>query len=203
MIALQPKQRQILAVLLLVALLLLVFGLVVQPLLGYYIDKGDTLDSLEQRREIYQRLVDELPRQLARLEELRQQDPSGQLAFQEPRPALAAANLQQLVGQAISSAGGEVVSTQILTREKSGAPIPEIGLRVRMRSDTGALVRVLHTLAYHQPLLLVDELEVNSNSRLRAIRPGAGPAATTPVALGISFTVTSLTAPQSPEVANE
>jgi len=204
MITLNRGHRQLLAVLLLLTVVGLILGLIVRPLLLRYWTTGETIESLQSQLEIYRRLDAERPEQQARLEQLRQHDPAAQLFFQESRPALAAASLQQLVGQLIAQAGGQVSSTQILTRENSAAPIPEIGLQVHMRGDTDHLVRTLHSFAYNQPLLLVNNLVVLSNPRARSQRitrrsdqPEAAPT------LDITFTVTGYTSQARAEVADE
>ncbi|WP_372874324.1 type II secretion system protein GspM [Pseudomonas sp.] len=204
MIALNRGQRQLLAVLLLLVLVGLTLGLIVRPLLTSYWTAGETIESFEQQLEIYRRLEAELPEQQARLRRLRQQDPGAQLLFQETRPALAAASLQQLVGQLIAQAGGQVSSTQILTRESSPAPIPEVGLRVHMRGDTDHLVRTLHSFAYNQPLLVVNNLVVLSNPRTRTPRLTRRNQRVTAVpTLDITFTVTGYISQAGAEVSDE
>lgn len=204
MIALSRGHRQLLAVLLLLTVVGVLLGVIVRPLLLRYWASGEMIDSLQRQLEIYRRLDAELPEQRLRLEQLRQEDPAAQLLFQESRPALAAASLQQLVGQLIDQAGGQVSSTQILARETSSAPIPEIGLRVHMRGDTDHLVRTLHSFAYNQPLLLVNNLVVLSNPRARSQRLTRrnNQVAAAPT-LDITFTVTGYTSQAKAEVADE
>jgi general secretion pathway protein M len=204
MIALNRGQRQLLAVLLLLALVGLTLGLIVRPLVASYWTAGETIESFEKQLEVYRRLDAELPEQQARLQRLRQQGTGGQLLFQETRPALAAASLQQLVGQLIAQAGGQVSSTQILTREGSPAPIPEVGLRVHMRGDTEHLVRALHSFAYNQPLLVVNNLVVLSNPRTRTPRLTRRNQQVTAVpTLDITFTVTGYISRTGAEVSDE
>lgn len=161
-----PRLRQALALLILLALLGLVLGLILLPLAQRWRSDEDGIAALRQRLETYQRVAASLPQQQARLAELRQQDPLLGLALPQERPALAAAELQQRVGQLIGQSGAQVISTQILSREKAEAALPSVALKVHMRGETEQLVRVLHGLAYHRPLLLVENLLVLSNPRL-------------------------------------
>lgn len=204
MIALSRVHRQLLAVLLLLTAVGLILGVIVRPLLVSYWTAGETIASLQHQLEIYQRLDAKLPEQRVRLEALRQHDPVAPLLFQESRPALAAASLQQLVGQLIDQAGGQVSSTQIMARETSSAPLPEIGLRVHMRGDTDNLVRTLHSFAYNQPLLLVNNLVVLSNPRARSQRlTRQNSRVVAAPTLDITFTVTAYTRQAGAEVADE
>lgn len=202
MMVLSRVHRQILAVLVLLTVLGLILGVIVRPLLVSYWTAGESIASLQHQLEIYQRLDADLPGQRERLEALRQHDPAAPLLFQESRPALAAASLQQLVGQLIDQAGGLVSSTQIMARETSNAPVPEIGLRVHMRGDTDNLVRTLHSFAYNQPLLLVSNLVVLSNPRARSQRVTRRNDQAAPT-LDITFTVTAYTRQAKTEVADE
>lgn len=203
--SLTRQQRQILALALLLALLVLLLGGAVLPLGRHYLETADSLDSLEQQLEVYQRLAGQLPGQEQHLSELEQLDPVSQLLFQESRPALASASLQQLFGQLVAQSGGQVVSTQIMSRERSAAPLPEIALRVQIRGDSQTLVGVLHGLAYHQPLLLTQDLTIVANPRMlrttqRLLR---GNQAAQVQPLELSFTVVGYTRQLIGEVTDE
>lgn len=205
--SLTRQQRQILAVALLLALLVLLLGGAVLPLGRHYLATAASLDSLEQQLEVYQRLAGQLPEQEQHLAELEQLDSVSQLLFQESRPALASASLQQLVGQLVAQSGGQVVSTQIMPRERSAAPLPEIALRVQIRGDSQTLVGVLHGLAYHQPLLLTQDLTIVANPRLlrtaqRLLRGNQAQAAQIQP-LELSFTVVGYTRQLTGEVTDE
>jgi general secretion pathway protein M len=160
------RLRQLLAVLILLVLVSLLLWLVLGPLLSRFQSDEEAIASLQQRLAVYQRLVDELPEQEARLTELRRNDPMPRLVFAETRPALASAALQQLIGQLIGQIGGQVVSTQILNSPDAETVLPTVGIKVHMRGETGHLVRLLYELAYHEPLLLVENLVVLSNPRV-------------------------------------
>ncbi|MDO8698142.1 MAG: type II secretion system protein GspM, partial [Pseudomonas sp.] len=144
----------------------LLLWLVVGPLYGRFQADTENIAGLEQKLAVYQRLVDELPKQEARLAELKQDDPLPRLVFAESRPALAGAELQQLIGKLIDQLGGQVVSTQILNQTDDGAVLPNVAIKVHLRCETEQLVHLLYALAYHEPLLLVENLVVLSNPRV-------------------------------------
>jgi general secretion pathway protein M len=160
------RVRQLLAVLILIALIGLLLWLVVAPLLSRFQSDEEVISSLQQRLSVYQRMVAELPAQEARLNELKRENPFGRLVFAESRPALASAELQQQIGQLIGEIGAQVISTQILSREEAGAALPAVGLKVHMRGENEQLVRLLYELANHEPLLLVENIVVLSNPRV-------------------------------------
>ena len=160
------RLRQLLAVLILLVLVSLLLWLVVGPLFSRYQGGEEAIAGLQQKLAVYQRLVDELPKQEVRLAELKQDDPLPRMVFVESRPALAGAELQQLIGKLIDQLGGQVVSTQILNQTDDGAVLPSVAIKVHLRCETEQLVRLLYALAYHEPLLLVKNLVVLSNPRV-------------------------------------
>lgn len=160
------RLRQLLAVLILLSAVSLLLWLVIGPLLSRFQTDEEIIADLQQRLEVYQRLVAELPAQEARLAELKSSDPVARLVIAETRPALASAELQQQIGQLIEQIGAQVISTQILSLEDSGSPLPAVGIKVHLRGETEQLVRLLHELAHHEPLLLVENIVVLSNPRV-------------------------------------
>jgi len=164
------RLRQLLAVLILLILVSLLLWLVIGPLLSRFQSDEEIIAGLQQRLEVYQRLVAELPAQEARLAELKRSDPMTRLVIAETRPALASAELQQQIGQLIGTIGAQVISTQILSLEDAESPLPPVGIKVHLRGETEQLVRLLYELANHEPLLLVENIVVLSNPRVNMRR---------------------------------
>ena len=164
------RLRQLLAVLILLILVSLLLWLVIGPLLSRFQSDEEIIAGLQQRLEVYQRLVAELPAQEARLAELKRSDPMTRLVIAETRPALASAELQQQIGQLIGTTGAQVISTQILSLEDAESPLPPVGIKVHLRGETEQLVRLLYELANHEPLLLVENIVVLSNPRVNMRR---------------------------------
>ncbi|MDP3979064.1 MAG: type II secretion system protein GspM [Pseudomonas sp.] len=160
------RLRQLLAVLILLAVVSLLLWLVIGPLLSRFQSDEEVIAGLQQRLQVYQRLVAELPAQEARLAELKRSDPVTRLVIAETRPALASAELQQQIGQLIGTVGAQVISTQILSLEDTESPLPAVGIKVHLRGETEQLVRLLYELANYEPLLLVENIVVLSNPRV-------------------------------------
>ena len=194
-----PRLRRLLAVVLLLALLaILLWGLLL-PLLARWNEAGERREQLQGQLEVYRRMAASLAEQQAGLERLRREAPSEALYLSEVRPALAAADLQQRVGQLVAQSGGELVSTQILSRDDAAAALPAVALRVQMRGETEQLVRLLHGLAYSRPLLVVDNLLVLANPRLDMQRIYRGAERQVLPALEVTFEVTAFMAARGGE----
>jgi general secretion pathway protein M len=160
------RLRQLLALLILLVLVSLLLWLVVGPVFSRFQSTQENIAGLQQKLQVYQRLVDELPKQEARLAELQGDDQLSRQVFAESRPALASAELQQRIGQLIGQLGAQVVSTQILSQSDDQSPLPSVAIKVHLRGETEPLVRLLYALANHEPLLLVENLVVLSNPRV-------------------------------------
>lgn len=133
-----------------------------------------------QKLDEYHRKIEQHTAQISRFQQMQARRPALERELQQLRgqidrnnlfisaetAALAAADLQQRVKQAVASAGGQLVSTQNLT-EPAGDRLTEIVIRVRMNGDGDVLLKVLHGLESNRPLLLVDNLTVRSNKRFK------------------------------------
>ncbi|MBM3489333.1 MAG: hypothetical protein FJX68_02615 [Alphaproteobacteria bacterium] len=83
--------------------------------------------------------------------------------------AQATAALQERVKRAVASGGARLVSLEALpVRSQDGGP--QLGLRVRLVADTGALQRLVCALEVGRPFVFLDALYVRS--RTAAAAPG-------------------------------
>lgn len=113
--------------------------------------------SLEQERAVAQ---GELRiRQV--LEERKRLDVAQRHYLAERSVALASAELQGLVKNAVAQGRGELISMQVVSAPKQDA-LREVTLRVRMRGDAGALQRMLHALEGGLPILFVNQLSIDA-----------------------------------------
>lgn len=158
------KQRQTLAVSLLVILLLLIIIFLAKPFISSYMNYGETIDSLEQQQQTYQRLAQGMEQTQAELEQLKKNDPSADLYLPESKPALAAASLQQYLNRSIRRNGGQVVSTKILNQDEE-SPLLGVAIQVHLRLEIDELVPLLHSLESGKPVLLIENLSVTANVR--------------------------------------
>ena len=126
------------------------------------------LDTAE-RMGRYQNLIaskQDLVKELKRLQA--SQNEQG-LFVTAPSTELAAAQLQKRAKDAVSKAGGTLVSTQNLQPDPDDMP-EIIRVRVRMKGDAGALAEVLHGIESAHPLMFVENLTVKSRRKVRGRR---------------------------------
>jgi len=151
--------QRTLAVGLLLLPLALAYLAVVAPYLDHLEENRERIEDLKFQLQRLQRAAAKAPlrrRQLKTLESGR----SGEQHFLKgTTPTLAAAELQNRLGEIIRSAGGETTSTQTLAGKAEGA-FTRVAVRVRFTASTPALRRILHTVEAEKPLLIVENLRI-------------------------------------------
>ncbi|MCY4154716.1 MAG: type II secretion system protein GspM [Gammaproteobacteria bacterium] len=189
---LTPRQQAALSVLLAVSTVALFCLSVVRPALSARASFSDRLEALQLQ---YQRFVtaasraSELELAMSKLDGL----DVDQAGFLVDRPhALAAAELQAMLGSMIGKAGGNLLSTQVLESDAEQGIFPEITVRVRLYGNTGVLQRLLYEFTSYQPLLVMDNLLVQQRQRKQA---RAGPE---PMHLEIGFDASAFVYRQDP-----
>src|SRR5690606_34566513 len=112
---LNARQQQLAALGILVLVLVLAFGLVINPLLRLFWQQGTTLTQLEDQLGRYQRLSAELEQTEQALQQLRAETPDTGLYLPERRPALASAWLQQHLNRLAGRGGCQMTRSQYAT----------------------------------------------------------------------------------------
>ncbi len=118
--------------------------------------------ALQKDKAQVARTAQEVKRALAQAE--------GQL-LSGGNPAVASADLQEILKNLTKTLGVQVTSTKVLPPQESGSYL-EIPVEVQMACSIDQLVGMLYRLENHQKLLLVTQLEVNAPRRRRAL-PGS------------------------------
>ena len=80
--------------------------------------------------------------------------------LKEKPPALAAADLQQLLSSIVDEAGGILISTQILQEVDGNNLFPAITVKVNLRGATESLQQILYRIDTSRPQLILDNLRV-------------------------------------------
>ncbi len=178
MTTLSSRRSRWLALGLLLLVILLLLRLLLVPLWQRWFSTAETIDALETRIEVYERLIEALPQEHEHLRLLKANTPVADWLLDETTPALAAARLQQLLHSQASQNGVQVISTQIINTEESGVLQP-VAIQAHLRADLGELVSLLYQLESGQPLLFFDSLALLSNpraqNRTRTARNGTRP----------------------------
>lgn len=154
-------------------LLALLFSMVGFVLIPWWKQMADYEQTLSQNRALLQKYKSVLISRPAL--EARLKDPQNEVRMlndylKGKTAALAAAELQQKIKAIIGTVNGKLVSTQTLPVQDM-APASKVLVRVRMRSNTEALLNVLHGLESERPLLFVEKFTIRRYQRRRNRNP--------------------------------
>jgi len=167
-------QRWLAVGLLSLVIIVVVFALLVPLIstgLAYHEEKTDLMFRLQRQQTIAGRES----RVAEELEAIKQQFLEQNYFTNSSTEALASAELQNIVKNAVSNAGGQLTSTQGLPGKTTDGFF-RVAVKVRMTATMEALVSVLHTIESAVPVLIVDELDINPvrgrrNRKTRQIEP--------------------------------
>ena len=165
---LNPKQRRLLALAILVLALGVVFSVSVLPVLLANQHYRETIASLESRLQKLQRAAAVGDSLQPQYEQLKRWQTSDAQYLKSNSAALAAAELQRLVKRVMVAKNAQVVSTQILTtRAEEG--FDRVSLKVRLRGELENIVQAFHVLETGEPFVFLDNVSVRA-SRGRRVR---------------------------------
>ena len=165
---LNPKQRRLLALAILVLALGVVFSVSLLPVLLANQHYRETIASLESRLQKLQRAAAVGDSLQPQYEQLKRWQTSDAQYLKSNSAALAAAELQRLVKRVMVAKNAQVVSTQILTtRAEEG--FDRVSLKVRLRGELENIVQAFHVLETGEPFVFLDNVSVRA-SRGRRVR---------------------------------
>ena len=169
----------------LLALIAILYWLVAMPLMGLYLGYRENIDDLQFRLSRLQKVASEKNGLQDNLEKLKSLGRGDESFFPTQAASLASAALQTQIKQAVTEAGGELTSTQVVP-ERNEEQFSRIGVKVRMSGSTPILKDVLYHFESTKPFLFVENLNI------RPIRMPRNPAAKNkpmPDRLSIDFDV--------------
>jgi general secretion pathway protein M len=162
------QQQRWLAVGLLVLVVILAFSLVIWPIINKGLELNETKENLAFTLKKYERILankENVQKSIASIEQQNQQQ--GYFNSQGTS-ALASAQMQEFIKQAIVQAGGQLSSTQVLPSSESEKDIfDRITVSVRMTGNIEVLRAVLYKLETSTPLIVIDQLDIRP---MRSIR---------------------------------
>ena len=161
---LDARQQQLAALALLLLVILLVITLLITPLFSLFWRQGERLEQLEKQLDRYQTLAGQLEQTEQQLQQLRASTPDDNLYLPEQRPALAQAWLQQHLNRRVAQSGGQLVSIQNAPAAATD-PLPEVMLRVHLRSELNELIPLIHGLESGTPVLFIEDLVITASPR--------------------------------------
>lgn len=163
---LNDQQKRVLAVSLFLLCVLVIFALILLPLMNAVDSYDETLDDLQFKLLRYKRIAAGKGRVMQYLDTLKRQQGTQDHFSDRPTPALASADLQQLIKKVVVDAGGHLLSTQVVPETEEDHFI-RTSVKVRMSGDTLALRNVLYEIETARPMLMVDNLVIRAMSGRR------------------------------------
>jgi type II secretory pathway component PulM len=155
MTSLSDRERRLIAILILIAVIALGWLAIIAPILSGFEARAAERERLALVQASNQRLIDNVVR-LRRLAEAQKAD-MARFHVLAATPEAAAEQLKERVSALIGTAEGEVRAMQDVEAE-----VGRIALRIEARVDAGQLVRLLERLQNSEPLMVVSALSVSA-----------------------------------------
>lgn len=159
----------------------LLIGLVLIIILGilgplYAIGNGyrEQIDELQFKLQKMRKIAGEKDYWLNRLVEIKKQGKTEGRLIARDTAALASADLQTLIKEAVNKAGGELISTQVIPEHKEDQ-FTRVAVKLRMTGSTQVLRDVLHAFESGHPILFVDNLNIRPIRISQPVLPGRKP----------------------------
>ncbi len=159
---LDPRQRRLAILGGVVLSLVLVYLVVVIPVMGLQDSWSQELARKRQLLVKYQSLINEKARVVQGNKEMKAALTQAESQFLSgDNPAVASADLQEILKGLTRDHGVQMTSTKVLTPREAG-PYLEVPVQAQLSCTTGQLLTILYQLEHHKKLLFVPELEVNA-----------------------------------------
>lgn len=163
---LPASRRQLLAVGILLIFLLILYLFLVRPYLEAYNEHESQLITLQERLQRYQSVAGSRALIEQRLKEVANNPQTRDFYLSQETVALASAELQQLVKEAVVSSGGRLISTQIVQHQTQNST-PPVTVKVTMRGTIEAVHESFHRLESGRPLLFLNDVTVRGIATAR------------------------------------
>ncbi|MGX2039064.1 type II secretion system protein GspM [Methylocaldum sp. MU1018] len=153
------NKPRLLALGILAGLIALLYLVAVGPLIGLAREYGESVDDLRFRLQRYRKVAAEKNDLIAKLEQIRTAERQDERFIARDTAALASADLQSMIKEIVSQAGGELTSTQVIPERKE-ENFTRISVKVRVNGSTTVLRDVLHSIETSKPMLFVENLNI-------------------------------------------
>ncbi|MEI7840415.1 MAG: type II secretion system protein GspM [Methylococcaceae bacterium] len=148
-----------LAVGLLLVVMSFISFIIILPLINQGLALHDERNTLGFRLEQYERILARKQSVIDEMESLKAQFADENYLSTQNTSALASAELQEMIKQAIVEAGGQLSSTQglpVVTKNNFN----RIPINVRMTGNSEVLRAVLHKIETATPLVVVEQIDI-------------------------------------------
>ena len=172
---LSKAQQSWLAAGLLMAVIVLLLAGVIMPSVSRVMDYKDEIEQLAFKIQRYKRIIASQDEVFEQVEETSLQIVDQGYFSNQETVALASAELQKFIKEAVSAAGGELTSTQVLPQKKQGV-LTRIAVKIRLSGKMDMLRSVLYEIETAKPLLIVEQLDISPvrgkrNRKTRKVEP--------------------------------
>jgi general secretion pathway protein M len=153
------QNDRFLAVGLLIAVIGFISFVIIMPLVNQGLALNEEKTTLGFRFEQYERILSRKQSVLDEMENLKSQIADQNYLSTQNTTALASAELQEMIKQAINDAGGQLSSTQglpVVTKNN----FQRIPINVRMTGNSEVLRAVLHKIETSAPLVVIEQIDI-------------------------------------------
>lgn len=173
-----PQTQRWLAVGLLGFVVLLFCLIFVVPIFNKGLELHETKENLAFTLKKYEQILAGKDAVVGNIESIKQQHEKQGYFNNQGTSALASAQMQEFIKQAIVQAGGQLSSTQVLPPNNKDK-FSRITVSVRMTGNIEVLRTVLYKLETATPLIVIDQLDIRPmrsvrNRITRQIEPSNG-----------------------------
>ncbi len=141
----------------LILLLAGLYLLLVQPAFSAKYNNVERIENLQFQSGKLQRSRQKVEFITSEIEQLQKQYPDKNDFLKNNTLGIVAANLQKRIETVIESNGGNLISTNPLTKENDDL-YPKITIKVHMRSDIKTLQKVFYQITINKPLLFTENV---------------------------------------------
>jgi general secretion pathway protein M len=141
------------------------------PLLAVSRGYAERIEELEFKLQKLRKVAAEKDHWLGRLEEIKRQGQTEGRLISRDTAALASADLQTLIKEAVNRVGGELISTQVIPERKEEQFV-RVAVKLRMTGSTQMLRDVLHSVESGHPILFVENLNIRPIRNMQPQFPG-------------------------------
>ena len=180
---LSPAASRTAALALLGLVVMLLFVYLLSPLYKFYSGKMAQIATLQDRLYRYEQLLAMEPEINDKKAIIDAINADSDLFLKGNKVAIASANLREFVNEAVTAAGGQLISSEGYTAQPVPSTTP-VGLQLQISGEVRNLVDLLHALEDSRPLIFIDDFTVTSSAaregisrsdrRAKAARSSAG-----------------------------
>ncbi len=158
--------------------ILCVIFIIIVPLVSMGLENNQQKQELIFRLKKAKQVVARKDSVLANIEQIKKKYLAQNYFSTRDTEALASADLQKLIKSAITEAGGQLTSTQVLPGLATENGFNRIVVKVRMSGDMEALRSVLHEIESSRQIMVIDQIDIRPvrgrrNRRTRKIEPSS------------------------------